>query len=86
MSRRGRDNVRIAFKVLGTFTVLLIGLLIVRTVALSLRPEVMPADIFTHRPSSVELAANTTYAIFLFLTFLVPLLVLRYELRKRKRK
>jgi hypothetical protein len=86
VSGRARDNLRIAAKVLAIFAVLLGMLFVVRTVALSVRPEVAAGDPFSRRPSAPEVIANTAYAVFLFLTFLVPLLVLRGELRRRKRK
>ena len=86
MSGRTRDNLRIAAKVVGVFAALLGMLFVVRVVAMSVRPDFPVDDPFARQPSAAEMIANTVYAIFLFLTFVVPLLVLRSELRRRKRQ
>lgn len=85
MSGRALDNLKIAAKVLAVFAVLLGMLFVVRTVALSVRPDVLPADPYAYQPSTAEAIANAIYAMFLFSTFVVPLLVLRSELRRRRR-
>ncbi len=78
MTERSRDNLRIAAKVIGVFIVLLGMLFLVRTVAMNVRTE--PSG----QPSTSELIANAVYALFLFLTFIVPLMLLRSELRRRR--
>lgn len=86
MNGRTRDNWRIAAKVVGVFAVLSGILFVVRIVALSVRPDLPVDDLIARRPSIAELIANTVYAVFLFLTFVAPLLVLRSELRRRRRQ
>ena len=85
MSARGRDNLRIVLKVLSTFIILL-GLLyavyLVTWPIVSTQPSVgEPGEV-----SGAAKIANAVYAVFFFLTFIVPLLVLRGELRRRKQK
>jgi hypothetical protein len=85
VSSRGGDYVRIAAKVLGTFLMLL-GLLYVTYLVtwpiVSTQPSVgLPGEV-----STAGKIASAVYGLFFFLTFMVPLIVLRHELRKQKQK
>ena len=85
MSPRGRDNLRIAAKALFTFLVLL-GLLYVTHLITSPIVATQPSVGTPGEVTTAGKIASAVYGLSFFLTFVVPLLVLRSELRGRKRK
>ena len=84
MTTRGRDNIRIAVKVLVIF---LFGLAILLLMNLSgvIYPQRDPMSGLLPELSSGDRVLSGAYVIVSFLTFLLPLLVLRQELRKRRK-
>ena len=79
------DNLKIAAKVVTTFIVLL-GLLYVVHSVTSPIVSAQYSGAYPGELSGAAKVAGAVYAIFLFLTFVVPLLVLRSGLRQRKRQ
>lgn len=85
MSPRRRETIQIATKVLATFLVLL-GLLYVVYLITSPIVATEPAVGMPGETSTAGKIASAAYGLFFFLTFMVPLIVLRHELRRRKQK
>ena len=85
VTTRGRDNIRIAVKVLVIF---IFGLAILLLMNLSgvIYPQRDPMSGLSPELSSGDRVLSGVYVIVSFLTFLLPLLVLRQELRKRRRR
>jgi hypothetical protein len=84
VTERGRDNLRIAIKVLALFATGL-GILFLVHLAGVVYPSREPIDIYPSRPSTGQVALSVVYVGLFFLTFLVPVLVLRRELQKRRK-
>lgn len=83
VTARGRDNIRIAAKVLAIFIFGLAILLLMNAVGV-VYPSRGPMDGLSPELSGGDRVLSAVYVIVSFLTFLLPLLVLRQELRKRR--
>ena len=84
MTERGLDNVRIATKALIYFVVPLGLLFGVHTFVLVSPPQQPDFEVFPEEPSRIQTIGFAAYVILLFITFTLPLLVLRRELQKRR--
>jgi hypothetical protein len=84
VTTRGRDNVRIAIKVLAIF-VFGVGVMLLMHVTGIIYPSRSPTDDLSPELSASDRVLSGLYVIVSFLTFLLPLLVLRQELRKRRK-
>jgi len=84
VTKRGLDNVRIATKVLVYFVVPL-GLLFALQTFVLVSPSAKPEfDVFPEEPTTLQKVGLAVYVVLLFITFALPLLVLRRELQKRR--
>jgi hypothetical protein len=84
VTERGYDNVRIATKVLTYFVVGLSILLVVQRY-IALPPAPSELGIYPDQPSLAQKVGGAVYVLLLFFTFVLPLLVLRRELQRRRR-
>jgi len=87
MSEKTADNLRIAIKVTSYFVVLL-GLVFFLSLALANSGKEInsPLGIYPEEPTGLQLIVIVLVAGLVLLTFVLPLLVLRRELQKRKER
>jgi hypothetical protein len=87
MSGKTADNLRIAIKVTSYFVVLL-GLVFFLSLALANSGKEInnPLGIYPEEPTGLQLIVSVLFAGLVLLTFVLPLLVLRRELQKRKER
>ena len=84
MTERGRDNARIATKVFIFFVVPLALLFLLHVFGVAPESRQPGMELFPATPSITEQIFSGLYFVLLFVTFVLPLLVLRKELQKRR--
>jgi len=85
MSERSTENLRLAIRVTSIFVVLL-GLVFVFSLVLSYagKENNNPLGIYPEEPTGSQLVLGVLFISVVLLTFVLPLLVLRRELQKRR--